>query len=134
MPSFLLENSVTGPGIRADMGAENFATTIVALNSYQLSTDSIAIVGTGQQQRVTVQGYVASVGTAIGLTEAASIVSITATGIVAGLMSDLEAAVRMSGGQSRIINAGEISGGVGVALIESGDILNSGTITGMGTA
>lgn len=134
MPSFLLENAVSGTGVRADMGADIFATTLVATQSYQLSTDSNAILGTGDFQRVTVQGYVMAVANAgVQLSGEGGFISISATGVVANSGTDLEAAVRTYGIEARIVNAGEISGGVGVGLYQGGNIVNSGSITAVGT-
>jgi Ca2+-binding RTX toxin-like protein len=134
MPSFLLDSSNTGTGVRGDMGSDIFAATLVAYQAYQLSTDSNAIFGGGDFQRVTVQGYVMSVGNAgVQLSGLGAFISISETGIVANSGTDLQAAVRTFGIDARIINAGEISGGVGVGLFQGGNIVNSGTITAVGT-
>jgi hypothetical protein len=134
MPSFILDNFITGTGIRADMGSDIFASTLVTLGAYQLSTDSNTIFGSGDFQRVTVQGYVMSVGNAgVQLSGEGAFISISETGIVANSGTDLQAAVRTFGVDARIINAGEISGGVGVGLFQGGNIVNSGSITAVGT-
>lgn len=134
MPSFLLESTVSGPGIRADMSADSNAYTIVGFFTYQLSTDSVAIFGIADQQGVTVLGNVVSLNSAaVVLRGAGGSVTIGTAGTVSSNSTGV-AAVRMLSDASRVNNAGWISGGTGVALEGSGNIVNSGTISGTGTA
>lgn len=134
MPSFLLESTVSGPGIRADMSADSNAYTIVGFFTCQLSTDSVAIFGIADQQRVTVLGNVVSLNSAaVDLRGAGGSVTIGTAGTVSSNSTGV-AAVRMLSDASRVNNAGWISGGTGVALEGSGNIFNSGTISGTGTA
>jgi hypothetical protein len=104
-------------------------------NVYQLSTDSGAIFGDVIAQRVTIQGYVMSVDSAaVELRGAGGSGTIGATGLVSNANADIQAAVRLFGSNGRVNNAGEISGDRGVALFADDTIVNSGTISGTGTA
>jgi hypothetical protein len=84
------------------MGSDIFATTLVALGAYQLSTDLNTIFGSGDYQRVTVQGYVMSVGNAgVQLSGIGAFISISETGSVANSGTDLQASTRGSSMRAR---------------------------------
>lgn len=108
----------------------------------QGSTNTFAIFGQGDQQRVTVVGEVASfinpnlsyVSGAIVMAGSNALVDIAATGVVRNLANDFQPALTMGGVNAVVNNAGQITGGSGVYLAASGTLTNSGRTSGVGRA
>jgi Ca2+-binding RTX toxin-like protein len=135
MPSFVLDKTQIATGIRADMGTDAGAHTLVLPGVTAGSTSYFAVFGYGPGQSVNVAGTLwARDYPALALGGEGALLSVQAGGSVLTADAEWVAAVRLfpEATGARVVNAGEIRGGSGVQLFAGAEVQNHGLIAAQG--
>ncbi len=137
MPNFFLNTNEFATGVRAPMGVDSSAWTVVAEGVTSGSSTVYAISGFGFSQHVTVAGTAISHSwNTIFLNGGGARVTVLGTGQVSHLDPNSGAAINLYGAGSIVRNDGRITGATGVEVnTNTGggqQIVNHGLISGSG--